>query len=497
MGASRSRREAEEGVWDLIFAKGLRRIIPLIAVAAGLSASAEREQSLGDYSREIRSRIAAKVSEVLSPGGTPAEIEGTVTFSSDSVFFLQRGSDGLKVVADSLGALPSPGDVATVSGAPTLEYGHVAFVAKSWSKFGEAALPEPIHVGSADLVRPGIADGVNGRRVVVSGRAMGTTETGFAITVDNVPVNVLVDPLPDFVKDCSRTHPNVRAVGVVEQVLDESAFLGRSGYVMGVKVNVSSPKDVELLPDLEYYAARRHETFRVLTVTLSGGLGVVLLVFAVVYLRQQRRIFRSRTIMAERKRMADDIHDTIEQHLVGAGMLIRLNKLKEAQDVLARAKREVRDVVWGLKNDDMMRLSPSEMLRQLAHEETTKGIYRVDSRLASGLPVSMDAAQMRDLCLIVREAIGNAVKHGGAKKIAISSDPVAGGGWLLRVANDGVPFDSSSAPGPREGHFGLEGMRQRARRIGAELSLEVRGGWTVVCIECSRRPAKPREPDVG
>ena len=464
----------------------MKRLATAMAALACLTAAAEREQSLGDFSKEIRAKIADKVSEVLSPSGASAEIEGTVTFSSDDRFFLQRGADGLKVVADGVRTTPSTGDVVTVSGVPSLEGGHVAFVAKSWKKSGSESLPVPQGVGAADLVRPDVSGGggVNGRRVTLSGRAMGTTETGFAITVDGVPVNVLVEPIPGFIEGCSRTHPKVRIVGVVEQVLDESSFFGRPGYVMGVKVNVSGPEDVELLPDLEYYAAMRHETFRVLTVTLTVGLGVLMLVFAVVYLRQQRRLLKSRAIMAERKRMADDIHDTIEQHLVGAGMLVRLNRLKEAQDVLARAKREVRDVVWGLKNDDMMRLSPADMLRQLAHEETAKGICRVDTGLSAGLPASMDAAKMRDLSLIVREAIGNAVKHGGAKKIAISSDALEGGGWTLRVANDGSPFDPESAPGARDGHFGLEGMRQRARRLGAEVDFSSKGGWTVVCIKC-------------
>ena len=100
-----------------------------------------------------------------------------------------------------------------------------------------------------------------------------------------------------------------------------------------------------------------------------------------------------------------------------------------------------------------------------------------------GLPQRMDAQRMRDLSLIVREAIGNAVKHGGAKKIAISSDPKENGGWLLRIANDGKPFDGASAPGVKEGHFGVEGMRQRARRLGADVTISVDGGWTVVAVE--------------
>ena len=99
------------------------------------------------------------------------------------------------------------------------------------------------------------------------------------------------------------------------------------------------------------------------------------------------------------------------------------------------------------------------------------------------MPETLDASKMRDLSLIVREAIGNAVKHGGAKKIAITSDSKPDGGWLLRIANDGLPFDEKSSPGVKEGHFGLEGMKQRARRIGATVSFEQRGKGMVVVLE--------------
>ena len=96
----------------------MKRALTVAAALVSLAAAAEREQSLGDYSQEIRGKIAAKVLEVLSPRGSPAEIEGTVTFSAEDRFFLQRGADGLKVIADGLATVPSPGDVVVVSGAP-------------------------------------------------------------------------------------------------------------------------------------------------------------------------------------------------------------------------------------------------------------------------------------------------------------------------------------------------------------------------------------------
>ena len=457
----------------------MKHFLLTLGLMVASAAVAERELTLGEYAAEVRDRVAAKVLEALAAGGSEAEVEGVVTYAGGGFFFLQSAEDGLKV--QTRGALPSVGDAVKVSGSPSLEGGRVVFAAKTWKRTGSSPVPAAIPAQAEDLIDAG-EKGVNGLRVTVEGRSIGRTENGFAVRIGDVPVNVMLADMPNFIVDCDRTHPKVRVTGVAELMLDQASLLNRDGYVMGVKIDVSGASDVELLPDLAYLAAKRDRTFTAVVTGALVALAVGLVVFAVVVFRQRRGLFKTRTIMAERKRMADDIHDTIEQHLVGAGMLLKVNRLKEAQDVLVRAKAELRDIVWGLKNDDMMRQTPAEMLRQLAHVENTKGLYRIDTSL-KGLPEHLEAAAMRDLSLIVRESIGNAVKHGGAKHIAISSDAMENGGWRLRVSNDGAPFDPETAPGAKEGHFGIEGMKQRGRRIGATVSIERRGKGMVLTLE--------------
>lgn len=449
-------------------------------------ARAERAMSLGDYSDEVQGRVAAKIREALSAGGV-AEVSGTVTFAGWGSFFLQRDDDGLKVFYD--GKLPDAGDVVTVEGSPSLEGGRVVLVAKEWRKTATAPLPEARPVLLDELVESSGSGGVNWLRVALAGRVIGLTEKGFAVSVGGVPVNVVAKRMPESLSDAGVTHPKVTVRGVAELLLDQAPLVGGHGGVIGVKVDVSSPDDIAIVPDLEYLARRNGRLTMFALVGFAAALAFVLALFAVLFVRQRKRLFKSRTIMEERRRMADDLHDTIEQHLVGAGMMLGLGRVKEAQDALAKAKRETRDVVWGLKNDDMMRLSPAEMLHELAHDETAKGLCRVEARL-EGLPQRLDAAQMRDLSLIVREVIGNAVKHGGAKMIAMSSDPLGRGGWLLRISNDGTPFDPATAPGAAEGHFGLEGMRQRALRLGAEVSIARRKTGMVVEIRRNGKETK-------
>ena len=449
-----------------------------------LSAFAERSMTLGDYSREARCALEERIRTALKATNSVASVTGTVTFSGDEGFFIQADDDGFKIVADDSvsGRYPEVGDIVEIEGSPSLEGGRVVFAAKKWKKTGEEELPAARLADEEDLVFAGDENsGVNWLRVEVSGRAIGLTSRGFAMDVGGVPVNVFITTPPAFLSDCESTHPKVRVRGVAELMLDQSTLFNDSRYVMGVKINVSDSADIVLEPDIAYLAARHDRRVMTVGAAIVALLAAGLAFLAVVIFRQRRRNFRTNTVMTERKRMADDLHDTIEQHLAGAIMLVRLGKSKEAQDVLAHAKREMRDIVWGLMNDDMMRLSPSEMLREMARIENRKGIYRVDTKLEC-LPESMDARSMRDLSLIVREAIGNAVKHGGAKKIAIAGEATECG-WRLRVANDGTAFDPAAAPGPTEGHFGVEGMRQRARRIGARISFTVRNGWTVLELD--------------
>ena len=68
---------------------------------------------------------------------------------------------------------------------------------------------------------------------------------------------------------------------------------------------------------------------------------------------------------------------------------------------------------------------------------------------------------------IVREAVTNAVRHGGASHIDIVFE--AGQSPALRILDDGVGFDPAAAAG--SGHLGLVSMRERAEAIGASLAV--------------------------
>ncbi|MBR4258067.1 MAG: ATP-binding protein [Kiritimatiellae bacterium] len=96
-----------------------------------------------------------------------------------------------------------------------------------------------------------------------------------------------------------------------------------------------------------------------------------------------------------------------------------------------------------------------------------------------GLPDHLAESVFSEVVFILGEAITNAVKHGKCRTIVLTSDP-SPNGFTLSVANDGEPFDPARALGPEAGHFGLTGMRERAKRADIGLSFVHEGRWMIL-----------------
>jgi signal transduction histidine kinase len=166
-----------------------------------------------------------------------------------------------------------------------------------------------------------------------------------------------------------------------------------------------------------------------------------------------------------------------------------------AGEVLAEAKRQIRDVILNLRSDVLMRESAEALVAKVANELNARGIVRARVRLR-GIPSDLTAGEKSDLVAIVQQAVTNAVNHGRAKNVAIVSDPAertgtqacpdpsrGKAGFVLRILNDGEPFDAGKALGPESGHFGLSNMRERAKRSGMAIEWCREGKWMCVKVE--------------
>ena len=430
---------------------------------------------------------------------------GEVTYADakDGFFYVQNGGHGLKVVASDR-SVPEFGSRVDVVGFPRLDGGIGRIVAGRFrlSSGDAVAAGEPI-VGKAQRVmyyrwsdERRIYEDNDGVLVSVRGRFVSSGDGGFVMDDDGFQFEVrLAGGDVEFLDRADFTKPILEVTGVASLALDPSGAASLFPQPQALTVLVQNASSVRVLPD----AAWRMRRAQLVAMSSLKVVGALLVAFLLVLLFKFVRVSRARSRLAvvtsERKRMAADLHDTIEQHLACAHIMLdgamrtipaRPDETKRAvrvaMDVLSRAKREVRKTIMDLRDDDVVSMGLDVLLRRLATEVTVSGLVKTRTALR-GIPKEMSVAAKLDIVAIVREALTNAAKHGHARNAAVAADPLPDGGFELTVANDGEQFDRNSAAGPAEGHYGISGMEERAARIGGRLSFGRKGAWTTVKLE--------------
>lgn len=208
---------------------------------------------------------------------------------------------------------------------------------------------------------------------------------------------------------------------------------------------------------------------------------------------------RANGVMAERERLAREIHDTLGQ---GLASIVVLSRTAAAGDGSALALiestarenlAETRRVVRGLGSPGEVSLE--EALRVIAHDaERLSGAtgtplavtVAVDGRPPAHLPEAVVTA----LCRGVQASLANVVQHARASRCAVNL------GWfedrvVVDVVDDGQGFDPRAVDG--RAHFGLQGLRARMADVGGSLALDAEPGrGTTVALTVPLAPEEPR-----
>jgi len=198
----------------------------------------------------------------------------------------------------------------------------------------------------------------------------------------------------------------------------------------------------------------------------------------------------------EQRRIGQDLHDDLCQHLAGIGLMSEVLEQKLAEKDApesAEAMRIAERVRAAIDKTRMMArgLSPLEtgsadLMTALAElAATTAGVFHVRCQFQAAKPVNVeDAAVSTHLYRIAQEAISNAIRHGRADDIGICLDAAAGEA-VLSITDNGLGF---SAPKKERRGMGLRIMKYRAGMIGGALEVgRANGAGTVV--SCRFRPA--------
>jgi len=209
--------------------------------------------------------------------------------------------------------------------------------------------------------------------------------------------------------------------------------------------------------------------------------------------------------LAERQRLAHEIHDTVAQGLSSIQMLLRAvdgdrldgpsaDRLDTALQCAAAGLVDVRGLIADLAPGDLHGASLAEALERVCRRAGTDPIvdFAVRGRVRA-IPMTVQAALVR----LTQGAVSNVVRHARASRARVElvyTDDEVG----LTVDDDGIGFDTAMLTDEGAQTFGLDTMRRRVAELGGHWSLDSEPGRTVLSVRfglpAGSAPERPAEP---
>lgn len=192
---------------------------------------------------------------------------------------------------------------------------------------------------------------------------------------------------------------------------------------------------------------------------------------------QSEQVRSDLALVAERDRMARDVHDVLGHSLTAlsikaelAARLVEVDpararlELESIQETARQALAEVRSTVGGLR--------ATNLEAELAAAPRVLGDAAVETRVV-GVVADTDPRHRTVLAWVLRESVTNVVRHARASTVSIELSTSG-----LVVTDDGAGFDGGPGGGGRDGN-GLRGMRERVSAAGGTLQVTGDNGTRV------------------
>jgi len=425
------------------------------------------------------------------------KIRGTVTCRRGDTLFVQDQSGGIAVESRSVSDV-SVGDEVEVVGFPGVRGNGVLLTEALLRPVGRGPLPAPTKL-SPESVLQGQNNGrlVSAEAVLLAqhpGSELQTLDLQLGQRAFQASLPAGQGALPRMIAGSRLRVTGVARAEGVEAALPGGAN-GVTPLVGTLELWLRSPQDVLVIErppwwNWKYTAA----TCAVIVAVFIG---------AILWIRTLRRRVEERTLelrktmnqlqketrisatLAERDRLAAEIHDSVEQGLsaimmqmdAAAKLVGQPGEIKRyllmAKNMASFSRTEVQHAVWDLQSPLLENSDLPTALRRVARDISAGDMPRVILEI-SGSVFPLPSAIEHHLIRIAQEAMTNSVKHGEPRTIEVSLQysPEA---VVLRLRDDGTGFvpEAISTEG---GHFGLQGMRIRAAKLGAEFTLESRPG---------------------
>ena len=440
-------------------------------------------------------------SEIMALGRR--RVAGTVTAVWNGSILLQTATDIFSRVDFAEDALPKYGDPIEIVGFPESDLYHINFTRAHWRPSSEGTFVQsaPTNISIKELMKKDndrliTAANFHGRPIRIRGVVRSIPEEANPNKTLYVGSDQYIIPV-DF-SSCP-TSCNGLTVGCEIEVsgtcvMDSENWRQNQVFpqLKSVFLVIRKPDDVRILSHPPWWTPGR--LMVVLAVLLAVILAVAIWNRSLHALAERRgRELTKETIshveselkVSERTRLAVELHDTLAQYLTGAIMEIRTGVRlggalpSEAQEhfalsqkTLESCRQELRNCLWDLRNRALELPTMDAAIRQTLAPH----VKNIDLAVRFNVPretISDNTAHA--ILRIVRELVTNALRHGHATAIKIAGS-VEGGKLLFSVKDNGCGFDPEGAPSIEDGHFGLQGIRERIAPFNGDFKIESASG---------------------
>lgn len=452
----------------------------------------------------LESRLYMTRDEIASMSVRTAVGEVLATWSGNCAML--RTDDGMIVNLRFAGGQPLPlcGERILAVGLPETDLFRINLSYARWRKdagarrVSAAETPEP--ASEAIFWDDGGHRSIRGEahgRLVCAGGIVRTipsqVDADLRMVIDSggvlIPVDLTLAP------DAASGVP----IGCEIEVTGRCILLADSGWrdfspakVRGFMIVVRSPSDIRILRRPSWWTPVRLAALISVLLAALAAIGIWNRTLRLLAERRGRELSQEQVARAvseykkaERTRLAVELHDSLSQTLsgvachlaAGADMLnadatAAMGLFDTARKMLGSCRRELRQCLFDLRSDTLDEKDfPSAIRKALGQLEGDAAI-NVDFNVPRGLFHDTTA---HSILAIVRELAGNAIRHGGATAVDIAAS-IDGKSLHFSVVDNGCGFDPMNCEGPRQGHFGLEGVRNRIEKLGGTMEMRSRPG---------------------
>lgn len=315
----------------------------------------------------------------------------------------------------------------------------------------------------------------HGRIVTVTGRLVRTSDDSPSARLawlDDGENTFLIDDsgLAHPALDGCATGCALRLTGLLFAEFSQRATPGFLPEFRHFTLIPRAPGDVEVLAGPPWWTPQK----------LLAVIALLALAFTALVFRNRIQLSRSRIKTEERTRLAIELHDSLSQTLTGVASLLDTaakgvpggspsgRLLLSARQVLASCRRELQSCLWDLRSRTFAERTVGEAVARAVEPVISDAALHVRFNLPCR---DVSESVLHAIVKVARELVANAVNHGHATRIALAGER-QGDRVRFSVSDDGRGFDPATAAGPREGHFGLQGVRERLAALDGTVAFQ-------------------------